>query len=163
MSFTSPKTWPCMVVNTCNMKRLPYTFLPFSHTLAWPLWRNMLQLLINRFCLEAFSELSWVAYSATGNWLKRSSLSGLADGVEDLLDISSVDRLSFIRQSSKVNVSGWIAESLEGQDLAGFSCPGKHSSQHGHCSQWDSVTEVFRVECHGNLILDLCGSRWSLG
>lgn len=38
----------------------------------------------------------------TGNWLKRSSLSGLADGVEDLLDISSVDRLSFIRQSSKV-------------------------------------------------------------
>lgn len=37
-----------------------------------------------------------------GNWLKRSSLSGLTDGVEDLLDISSVDRLSFIRQSSKV-------------------------------------------------------------
>ncbi|KAF3688432.1 Protein unc-80 -like protein [Channa argus] len=36
-----------------------------------------------------------------GNWLKRSSLSGLTDGVEDLLDISSVDRLSFIRQSSK--------------------------------------------------------------
>lgn len=38
-----------------------------------------------------------------GNWLKRSSLSGLTDGVEDLLDISSVDRLSFIRQSSKVS------------------------------------------------------------
>lgn len=38
----------------------------------------------------------------SGNWLKRSSLSGLTDGVEDLLDISSVDRLSFIRQSSKV-------------------------------------------------------------
>lgn len=41
-------------------------------------------------------------YIFTGNWLKRSSLSGLTDGVEDLLDISSVDRLSFIRQSSKV-------------------------------------------------------------
>ncbi|XP_068101287.1 protein unc-80 homolog isoform X12 [Hyperolius riggenbachi] len=40
-----------------------------------------------------------------GNWLKRSSLSGLTDNVEDLLDISSVDRLSFIRQSSK-NVTG---------------------------------------------------------
>lgn len=39
---------------------------------------------------------------SAGNWLKRSSLSGLTDGVEDLLDISSVDRLSFIRQSSKV-------------------------------------------------------------
>lgn len=39
----------------------------------------------------------------SGNWLKRSSLSGLTDGVEDLLDISSVDRLSFIRQSSKVS------------------------------------------------------------
>lgn len=39
---------------------------------------------------------------SSGNWLKRSSLSGLTDGVEDLLDISSVDRLSFIRQSSKV-------------------------------------------------------------
>lgn len=39
-----------------------------------------------------------------GNWLKRSSLSGLTDGVEDLLDISSVDRLSFIRQSSKVSL-----------------------------------------------------------
>uniref|UniRef100_A0A3Q2ZNL7 Unc-80 homolog (C. elegans) n=1 Tax=Kryptolebias marmoratus TaxID=37003 RepID=A0A3Q2ZNL7_KRYMA len=38
------------------------------------------------------------------NWLKRSSLSGLTDGVEDLLDISSVDRLSFIRQSSKFQV-----------------------------------------------------------
>lgn len=38
-----------------------------------------------------------------GNWLKRSSLSGLTDNVEDLLDISSVDRLSFIRQSSKVH------------------------------------------------------------
>lgn len=62
-----------------------------------------------------------MACSTTGNWLKRSSLSGLADGVEDLLDISSVDRLSFIRQSSKVNMSGEIAKSLEGQDLAGFS------------------------------------------
>lgn len=40
--------------------------------------------------------------ASAGNWLKRSSLSGLTDGVEDLLDISSVDRLSFIRQSSKV-------------------------------------------------------------
>lgn len=74
-------------------------------------------------------------YSATGNWLKRSSLSGLADGVEDLLDISSVDRLSFIRQSSKVNVSGCITESVEGQDLAAFSCPRKHPTRHGCCSQ----------------------------
>lgn len=41
-------------------------------------------------------------HTSSGNWLKRSSLSGLTDGVEDLLDISSVDRLSFIRQSSKV-------------------------------------------------------------
>ena len=100
-----------------------------------------------------------MAYSATGNWLKRSSLSGLADGVEDLLDISSVDRLSFIRQSSKVNVSGGIAETFEGQDLAGFSCPEKHSTKYGHCSQEDLVTEVFRVECHENLILDFCGSQ----
>lgn len=45
-----------------------------------------------------------------GNWLKRSSLSGLTDGVEDLLDISSVDRLSFIRQSSKV--SGKVVNSV---------------------------------------------------
>uniref|UniRef100_A0A8D2LZS7 Unc-80 homolog, NALCN channel complex subunit n=1 Tax=Varanus komodoensis TaxID=61221 RepID=A0A8D2LZS7_VARKO len=43
-----------------------------------------------------------------GNWLKRSSLSGLADGVEDLLDISSVDRLSFIRQSSKVKFNSAV-------------------------------------------------------
>ncbi|CAI5761685.1 Hypothetical predicted protein [Podarcis lilfordi] len=43
-----------------------------------------------------------------GNWLKRSSLSGLADGVEDLLDISSVDRLSFIRQSSKVKFTSAV-------------------------------------------------------
>ncbi|XP_008257305.2 protein unc-80 homolog isoform X1 [Oryctolagus cuniculus] len=42
------------------------------------------------------------------NWLKRSSLSGLADGVEDLLDISSVDRLSFIRQSSKVKFTSAV-------------------------------------------------------
>ncbi|KAG7239268.1 hypothetical protein INR49_029379 [Caranx melampygus] len=45
---------------------------------------------------------------ATGNWLKRSSLSGLTDGVEDLLDISSVDRLSFIRQSSKVKFTSAV-------------------------------------------------------
>lgn len=121
IAFTSPKTQPCMVVNACSTKRFFSPFLPFSHILAWTLWRNMLLLLINRFSLEAFSELSWVAYSATGNWLKRSSLSGLADGVEDLLDISSVDRLSFIRQSSKVNMSGGIAKNLEGQDLARFS------------------------------------------
>ncbi|KAI2663401.1 hypothetical protein H4Q32_011921 [Labeo rohita] len=44
----------------------------------------------------------------SGNWLKRSSLSGLADGVEDLLDISSVDRLSFIRQSSKVKFTSAV-------------------------------------------------------
>ncbi|XP_061686971.1 protein unc-80 homolog isoform X17 [Syngnathoides biaculeatus] len=43
-----------------------------------------------------------------GNWLKRSSLSGLTDGVEDLLDISSVDRLSFIRQSSKVKFTSAV-------------------------------------------------------
>ncbi|XP_060684031.1 protein unc-80 homolog [Hemiscyllium ocellatum] len=52
-----------------------------------------------------------------GNWLKRSSLSGLTDGVEDLLDISSVDRLSFIRQSSKVKFNSAVklseAEGLE--------------------------------------------------
>lgn len=48
-----------------------------------------------------------------GNWLKRSSLSGLTDGVEDLLDISSVDRLSFIRQSSKVSCRLWtLSEQL---------------------------------------------------
>ncbi|KAM6945754.1 LOW QUALITY PROTEIN: protein unc-80 homolog [Aplochiton taeniatus] len=43
-----------------------------------------------------------------GNWLKRSSLSGLTDGVEDLLDISSMDRLSFIRQSSKVKFTSAV-------------------------------------------------------
>ena len=43
-----------------------------------------------------------------GNWLKRSSLSGLTDGVEDLLDISSVDRLSFNRQGSKVCVFEFV-------------------------------------------------------
>uniref|UniRef100_A0A8C6VR30 Unc-80 homolog, NALCN channel complex subunit n=1 Tax=Naja naja TaxID=35670 RepID=A0A8C6VR30_NAJNA len=43
-----------------------------------------------------------------GNWLKRSSISGLADGVEDLLDISSVDRLSFIRQSSRVKFTSAV-------------------------------------------------------
>ncbi|KAJ0009452.1 hypothetical protein NQD34_001154 [Periophthalmus magnuspinnatus] len=37
-----------------------------------------------------------------------SSLSGLTDGVEDLLDISSVDRLSFIRQSSKVKFTSAV-------------------------------------------------------
>ncbi|ETE65869.1 Protein unc-80-like protein, partial [Ophiophagus hannah] len=42
------------------------------------------------------------------NWLKRSSISGLADGVEDLLDISSVDRLSFIRQSSRVKFTSAV-------------------------------------------------------
>ncbi|XP_049335810.1 protein unc-80 homolog isoform X7 [Astyanax mexicanus] len=46
--------------------------------------------------------------SVLRNWLKRSSLSGLADGVEDLLDISSVDRLSFIRQSSKVKFTSAV-------------------------------------------------------
>ncbi|XP_041056206.1 protein unc-80 homolog [Carcharodon carcharias] len=51
-----------------------------------------------------------------GNWLKRSSLSGLADGVEDLLDISSVDRLSFIRQSSKVKFNSAVKLS-EGEGL----------------------------------------------
>ncbi|XP_076872130.1 protein unc-80 homolog isoform X4 [Brachyhypopomus gauderio] len=49
-----------------------------------------------------------------GNWLKRSSLSGLADGVEDLLDISSVDRLSFIRQSAKVKFTSAVKLSEEG-------------------------------------------------
>ncbi|TDG96326.1 hypothetical protein EPR50_G00238960 [Perca flavescens] len=44
-------------------------------------------------------------HRATG-W--RSSLSGLTDGVEDLLDISSVDRLSFIRQSSKVKFTSAV-------------------------------------------------------
>lgn len=48
----------------------------------------------------------------SGNWLKRSSLSGLTDGVEDLLDISSVDRLSFIRQSSKVSCLWTHSEQL---------------------------------------------------
>lgn len=43
--------------------------------------------------------------------MKRSSLSGLTDGVEDLLDISSVDRLSFIRQSSKVRGGGGVVDS----------------------------------------------------
>ncbi|KFZ46620.1 Protein unc-80, partial [Antrostomus carolinensis] len=52
------------------------------------------------------------------NWLKRSSLSGLADGVEDLLDISSVDRLSFIRQSSKVKFTSAVKLS-EGGGLGG--------------------------------------------
>uniref|UniRef100_UPI00398F58D0 protein unc-80 homolog isoform X8 n=1 Tax=Pristiophorus japonicus TaxID=55135 RepID=UPI00398F58D0 len=51
-----------------------------------------------------------------GNWLKRSSLSGLTDGVEDLLDISSVDRLSFIRQSSKVKFNSAVKLS-EGEGL----------------------------------------------
>ncbi|KAJ3584353.1 hypothetical protein NHX12_014848 [Muraenolepis orangiensis] len=46
--------------------------------------------------------------SVIRNWLKRSSLSGLTDGVEDLLDISSVDRLSFIRQSSKVKFTSAV-------------------------------------------------------
>ncbi|XP_073489623.1 protein unc-80 homolog isoform X7 [Aquarana catesbeiana] len=50
-----------------------------------------------------------------GNWLKRSSLSGLTDNVEDLLDISSVDRLSFIRQSSK-NATG-IRKSLPAKEM----------------------------------------------
>ncbi|KAI4831383.1 hypothetical protein KUCAC02_000926 [Chaenocephalus aceratus] len=49
-----------------------------------------------------------------GNWLKRSSLSGLTDGVEDLLDISSVDRLSFIRQSSKVKFTSAVKMSESG-------------------------------------------------
>uniref|UniRef100_A0A4W4GQM1 Unc-80 homolog (C. elegans) n=1 Tax=Electrophorus electricus TaxID=8005 RepID=A0A4W4GQM1_ELEEL len=48
------------------------------------------------------------------NWLKRSSLSGLADGVEDLLDISSVDRLSFIRQNAKVKFTSAVKLSEEG-------------------------------------------------
>ncbi|XP_072274669.1 protein unc-80 homolog isoform X5 [Pyxicephalus adspersus] len=50
-----------------------------------------------------------------GNWLKRSSLSGLTDNVDDLLDISSVDRLSFIRQSSK-NATG-IRKSLPAKEM----------------------------------------------
>uniref|UniRef100_UPI00358FE682 protein unc-80 homolog n=1 Tax=Myxine glutinosa TaxID=7769 RepID=UPI00358FE682 len=37
-----------------------------------------------------------------GNWLKRGSLSGISDPREDLLDVASIDRLSFIRQSAKV-------------------------------------------------------------
>ncbi|XP_075463304.1 protein unc-80 homolog isoform X20 [Ascaphus truei] len=49
-----------------------------------------------------------------GNWLKRSSLSGLTDGVEDLLDISSVDRLSFIRQTSKVKFTSAVKLSEAG-------------------------------------------------
>uniref|UniRef100_H3AAS0 Unc-80 homolog (C. elegans) n=1 Tax=Latimeria chalumnae TaxID=7897 RepID=H3AAS0_LATCH len=54
-----------------------------------------------------------------GNWLKRSSLSGLTDGVEDLLDISSVDRLSFIRQSSKVKFTSAVKLSEGGGLYAG--------------------------------------------
>uniref|UniRef100_A0A3P9LJM9 Unc-80 homolog (C. elegans) n=1 Tax=Oryzias latipes TaxID=8090 RepID=A0A3P9LJM9_ORYLA len=54
-----------------------------------------------------------------GNWLKRSSLSGLTDGVEDLLDISSVDRLSFIRQSSKFQVKFTSAVKLSEGGAAG--------------------------------------------
>ncbi|XP_061534416.1 protein unc-80 homolog isoform X14 [Phycodurus eques] len=49
-----------------------------------------------------------LTFSVLRNWLKRSSLSGLTDGVEDLLDISSVDRLSFIRQSSKVKFTSAV-------------------------------------------------------
>ena len=63
------------------------------------------------FILTPFANLSlylhFVAFSL-GNWLKRSSLSGLTDGVEDLLDISSVDRLSFNRQGSKVCVFEFV-------------------------------------------------------
>ncbi|XP_010123651.1 PREDICTED: protein unc-80 homolog [Chlamydotis macqueenii] len=55
-----------------------------------------------------------------GNWLKRSSLSGLADGVEDLLDISSVDRLSFIRQSSKVKFTSAVKLSEGGGPGSGL-------------------------------------------
>ncbi|KAG8124674.1 hypothetical protein E2320_020023 [Naja naja] len=47
-------------------------------------------------------------FKSQRNWLKRSSISGLADGVEDLLDISSVDRLSFIRQSSRVKFTSAV-------------------------------------------------------
>uniref|UniRef100_A0AAZ3PZM6 Unc-80 homolog (C. elegans) n=1 Tax=Oncorhynchus tshawytscha TaxID=74940 RepID=A0AAZ3PZM6_ONCTS len=54
-----------------------------------------------------------------GNWLKRSSLSGLTDGVEDLLDISSVDRLSFIRQSSKVKFTSNVKLSEGGGGAGG--------------------------------------------
>ncbi|XP_061199902.1 protein unc-80 homolog isoform X4 [Neopsephotus bourkii] len=54
------------------------------------------------------------------NWLKRSSLSGLADGVEDLLDISSVDRLSFIRQSSKVKFTSAVKLSEGGGQGGGL-------------------------------------------
>uniref|UniRef100_A0A8C4R466 Uncharacterized protein n=1 Tax=Eptatretus burgeri TaxID=7764 RepID=A0A8C4R466_EPTBU len=39
-----------------------------------------------------------------GNWLKRGSLSGISDPREDLLDVASIDRLSFIRQSAKVGL-----------------------------------------------------------
>uniref|UniRef100_A0A7M4E2W3 Unc-80 homolog, NALCN channel complex subunit n=1 Tax=Crocodylus porosus TaxID=8502 RepID=A0A7M4E2W3_CROPO len=71
------------------------------------------------------------------NWLKRSSLSGLADGVEDLLDISSVDRLSFIRQSSKVNKSFQISGKDRGPG-SGYlqttsSSQGNFCDRHGHC------------------------------
>lgn len=54
--------------------------------------------------LTTQKDIHTYAFCTIGNWLKRSSISGLADGVEDLLDISSVDRLSFIRQSSRVNI-----------------------------------------------------------
>ncbi|RVE75230.1 hypothetical protein OJAV_G00014730 [Oryzias javanicus] len=56
-----------------------------------------------------------------GNWLKRSSLSGLTDGVEDLLDISSVDRLSFIRQSSKVKFTSAVKLSEGGAAVPEYS------------------------------------------
>ncbi|TKS65593.1 Protein unc-80 -like protein [Collichthys lucidus] len=63
---------------------------------------------------EAKIELVSGTIGAAGNWLKRSSLSGLTDGVEDLLDISSVDRLSFIRQSSKVKFTSAVKLSESG-------------------------------------------------
>lgn len=65
-------------------------------------------------CYFSFLSFDFTFDFRPGNWLKRSSLSGLTDGVEDLLDISSVDRLSFIRQSSKVSRrQGALSKRLE--------------------------------------------------
>lgn len=75
-----------------------------------PVWSSRSVCLSSGSCHCKVHFLFFLSFDFTfdersGNWLKRSSLSGLTDGVEDLLDISSVDRLSFIRQSSKVSLS----------------------------------------------------------
>lgn len=111
----------CCVLHPPGMKRLTAQYL--KHTSSWSKYFCFACLCVRVFgcdpvwtswsvCLSAGSCHCQVNYyisfhftfdDRSGNWLKRSSLSGLTDGVEDLLDISSVDRLSFIRQSSKVS------------------------------------------------------------